>query len=148
MQVDESDNAIRGEVLATLRVNPSADFITLLENWRYHRHWCLSACGSARARTILAREQAVVAHMEPSNRDGTSGENRVAAGMIDDLAAQSTPAALHEIDQQPELKRANLVSNQSASPWQWLWTPAWLLRPLSAIVVFIMVRSPRNSGRG
>ena len=76
MQVDESDNAIRGEVLATLRVNPAADFITMLENWRYHQHWGLSAWASARARTILAREQAVLAHLERPNHDDISGKTR------------------------------------------------------------------------
>lgn len=60
MQVDEPDNAIRREVLATLRVNPAADFITVLDNWIYHQHWCLSASASARARTILEEERVVL----------------------------------------------------------------------------------------
>jgi hypothetical protein len=67
MRVDEYDEAIRTEVLAALNVNPAADFLAVLENWRHHRQWCPEAAESARARTILEEERAILAHLRGPN---------------------------------------------------------------------------------
>ncbi len=57
MQPGVYDEAIRREVLATLKVNPSATLDTVLGNWRYHRHGEMTDEESARVAAILQEER-------------------------------------------------------------------------------------------
>lgn len=58
MQPSVHDEAIRREVLATLKVNPAATLDTVLGNWRYHRHGAEEDEETARVTSILQEEQA------------------------------------------------------------------------------------------
>src|SRR6266571_1347295 len=56
MEPNPYDQAIRTEVLATLKANPAASLDTLLGNWRYHRHGIVEEAETARVETILDDE--------------------------------------------------------------------------------------------
>lgn len=58
MQAGVHGEAIRREVLATLKVNPDATLDTLLGNWRYHRHGIVEEAETAQVGTILEAERA------------------------------------------------------------------------------------------
>jgi hypothetical protein len=58
MQPGVHDEAIRREVLATLKVNPAASLETLLGNWQYHRHGLVEEAETASVTTILQEERA------------------------------------------------------------------------------------------
>jgi hypothetical protein len=60
MQADVHGEAIRREVLATLKVNPAATLDTLLGNWRYHRHGIVEEAETAQVGTILEEERAAM----------------------------------------------------------------------------------------
>lgn len=60
MQPGVYDEAIRREVLATLKVNPAASLDTLLGNWHYHRHGIVEEAETARVTTILQEERAAL----------------------------------------------------------------------------------------
>jgi len=57
MQPRVYDEAIRKEVLATLKVNPAASLDTVLGNWRYHRHGAVEDEETSRVTTILQEER-------------------------------------------------------------------------------------------
>ena len=57
----DHDDAIRKEVVATLRVNPAVTYDTVLTNWRYGRHGSVTASEMARLRSILEEERAMLA---------------------------------------------------------------------------------------
>lgn len=100
MRVDEYDEAIRTEVLAALKVNPAAGFLTVLGNWQHHRHWCLAASESARARTILEEERAVLSQRRQPIHVGLSESPGIAAAFIDDRAKESRPRPPRKRDRQ------------------------------------------------
>ena len=58
MRIDEQDQDIRREVLATLKANPAASLDTVLGNWRYHRHGTLDETEAKRVEAILDEERA------------------------------------------------------------------------------------------
>jgi len=69
MQAADADDAIRREVLATLKVNPAASLATLLGNWRYHRHGTLEHAESARVGAILEDERAAMIKRQLTGED-------------------------------------------------------------------------------
>ena len=58
------DEAIRREVVATLKVNPAAGIETVLGNWRYHRHGEVQDAETARVGDILEDERALMIKRE------------------------------------------------------------------------------------
>jgi hypothetical protein len=60
MQTGVHDDAIRREVLATLKVNSAATLDTLLGNWRYHRHGIVEEAETAQVGTILEEVRAAL----------------------------------------------------------------------------------------
>ena len=64
MDPNPHDQAIRTEVLATLKANPAASLDTLLGNWRYHRHGIVEEAETARVETILDDERAMLIQRE------------------------------------------------------------------------------------
>jgi hypothetical protein len=69
MQPNMYDDAIRREVLATLKVNPAASLDTVLGNWRYHRHGAVTDEETVRVTAILQEERS-----ESIQRDLTPGD--------------------------------------------------------------------------
>src|SRR5437879_225110 len=63
------DEAIRREILATLKVNPAASLDTVLGNWRYHRHGTLDQDEGARVGAILEDERAVMIKRQLTGED-------------------------------------------------------------------------------
>lgn len=63
------DDAIRREVLATLKVNPNASLDTVLGNWRYHRHETVEQEESARVGDILEDERAAMIKRQLTGED-------------------------------------------------------------------------------
>lgn len=70
MQPGVHDDAIRREVLATLKVNPAATLDTLLGNWRYHRHGVVEEAETAQVATILAEERAGLVERQRTGKQG------------------------------------------------------------------------------
>ncbi len=64
MQTTNYDEAIRREVVATLKVNPAAGVETVLGNWRYHRHGEVQQAETARVGDILEDERAMMIKRE------------------------------------------------------------------------------------
>ncbi len=60
MQRNAQDQAIRSEVLATLKANPAASLDTVLGNWRYHRHGIVQEDETVQLKTILEDERAMM----------------------------------------------------------------------------------------
>ena len=60
MEPGVHDEAIRREVVATLKVNPAAGLDTMLGNWSYHRHGTVEEAESARVEEILEDERAAM----------------------------------------------------------------------------------------
>jgi hypothetical protein len=60
----EHDDAIRKEVIATLKLNPAVTYDTVLGSWRYGRHGSVAASEMARVRSILEEERAILAEAE------------------------------------------------------------------------------------
>jgi hypothetical protein len=69
MQPGVSDEAIRREVLATLKANPAASLDTVLGNWRYHRHGSVEEAETDRVGTILEDERAVMIKRQLTGED-------------------------------------------------------------------------------
>lgn len=57
MYPGQHDDAIRREVLATLKANAAATHDTVLGNWRYRRHGNVDDSEAARLATILDQER-------------------------------------------------------------------------------------------
>ena len=66
------DDAIRREVLATLKVNPQASLETVLGNWHYHRHGTSDEGESARVGAILEDERAMLIKRQLTGEDRRS----------------------------------------------------------------------------
>jgi len=69
MQPGVYDEAIRREVLATLKSNPAASLDTVLGNWRYHRHGSVDETETASVGTILENERAVMIKRQLTGED-------------------------------------------------------------------------------
>jgi hypothetical protein len=69
MQPGVQDEAIRREVLATLKANPAASLDTVLGNWRYHRHGSVDDAETANVGTILEDERAVMIKRQLTGED-------------------------------------------------------------------------------
>jgi hypothetical protein len=66
---DFHDDAIRREVLATLKVNPAVSLDTVLGNWRYHRHGTIEQGETARVGAILEDERAAMIKRQLTGED-------------------------------------------------------------------------------
>jgi hypothetical protein len=83
MQAGVHGEAIRREVLATLKVNPDATLDTLLGNWRYHRHGIVEEAETTQVGTILQAERTAMM-IKRQNTGGDQPWWRLLQGMRDE----------------------------------------------------------------
>jgi len=69
MQPRTTDQGIRREVLATLKVNPAASLDTVLGNWLYYRHGSVEVAETARVGAILEDERAAMIKRQLTGED-------------------------------------------------------------------------------